>query len=422
MANNTHSFFQKLVKQIQALLLITRISKKPLTLEEIEMMNLTQEQKDIQKEAQELIEHHAYEQFFTLVHYGYEPSKKQKIQISDLFVKSFKALAEGSYNNYNNIDFPYNQFLNYGYKMNYEEDHEVLFNATFEIYCEDVFKLRKTQVDFFATQLSKLPTEDIESALTKARPAFKNLISSLYQLNEEKAFRDSVLNKFTEIANQLVSGKYYSVKHSLLAVYRIYREKWLEDDAEVFLRQLKVINIALSKYVKSGTLQKEDVNVLIFEINKDLSKFDEKNFNKLVEKTKKAYKNTKAEIKMDAIKEILPQQAKTLPKEACAVIQTIEEKCAYLDKHKELLTVEQSFMLKNLVEARLPEIIEQYVNIPEEVRHTVEVDHKNAQELLLSSLDNIGSILDNLNLCLGEVYLHNLNVSEKYTKKLSIGQ
>ena len=121
MANNTHSFFQKLVKQIQALLLITRISKKPLTLEEIEMMNLTQEQKDIQKEAQELIEHHAYEQFFTLVHYGYEPSKKQKIQISDLFVKSFKALAEGSYNNYNNIDFPYNQFLNYGYKMNYEE-------------------------------------------------------------------------------------------------------------------------------------------------------------------------------------------------------------------------------------------------------------------------------------------------------------
>lgn len=416
-------FFETLQHKVNDLLITFHIKDKPLTDEEKELFNLTPEQIQIQQEAGELLSRNAYEQFFILVKYGYEPSVSQKNKLQTLFIDSFNLITGAGYRNYEETSFPYNQLLEFGYKMTNQEMLYVLFNSTFQIYCEDCFNIRKQRVDFFNQKFQDLPEDIINETIKNAKPAFKNLVKSIKQANQNPHFCDAVFEEFYKKITHIGSSKnYISIKHDLKPIYSIYQEKWLENANHERLAKIKQMSQILSQYSKGGHTNAQDALEIVSLMNNVVMSFDHDKFLNLVEKTKKAYTNSKADIRIDIFRDAIPKQARDLPEEAIKHIQFIEEKCMMLEKHKELLTVEQSFTLKNLVEQRLPEILNEYKNIPEEIRETITVDNKKAKDLLLSALDNIAQVVSEINLSLGEAYLQNLKVSENYTKKLSMGK
>lgn len=419
---NTLSFFQSLQFKINDTLIKLNLKSKPLTQEEIEELNLTPEQRAIRKEADELLKINAYEQYLTLVRYGYEPSLKQKEQLKALFIKSFDLITSTGFNDYTNEDFPYNQLLKYGYKMSYQEAFYVVSNTSFQIYCEDHFKLRKNQVDYFHTQFSSIDECIVSKSLQEVKPSFENLVKEIKILNQTPEFCEFVFNGFYKKIQDLAENKgHVSIEYTLRPLYAIYHTNWLQENSSEKFEKIKIMIEQLNLYAKKNNKETE-VMKLIGEMRQQLLKYDNEKFINLVDKTKKAYTNAKADIRIEILREAIPKQAREIPEEALSIIQKIEEKSIQLERHKELLTVEQSFNLKNLIEVKLPDILNQYKSIPEEIRASAKVDNKTAKDLLLSSLENIESIINTINLSLGEVYLQNLNVSEQYTKKLSLGK
>jgi hypothetical protein len=417
------SFFENVQTKVNDLLISFHIKNKPLTEEEKELLNLTPEQIKIQKEAGELLDRSAYEQYFTLVKYGYQPSKSQQTKLSHLFLNSFELLTNSSYTNYDNLDFPYNKFLEYGYKPSYHELKEIIFNSTFQIYCEDAFQLRKQRVDFFNQQFSTLPENEINQILTKTRPAFREVVKIIKEFNKTTEFCDYIFEIFYQKAMSIDKpGNHFSVKYEIRPIYLIYHAKWLENNNPERVGKIKEISKKISEFAKSNTTRTDECMEVIGLMNTHVMSFDHDKFLNLVEQTKKAYTNSKAEIHIDILRNAIPKQEQDLPEQATKHIQFIDDKCMMLDKHKDLLTVEQSFTLKNIIEQRLPEILNEYKNIPEDIRDTVMIDNQKAKDLLISALENIVTVINDINLSLGEVYLQNLKVSENYTKKLSMGK
>lgn len=83
------------------------------------------------------------------------------------------------------------------------------------------------------------------------------------------------------------------------------------------------------------------------------------------------------------------------------------------------MTQQQKFECDNLIDKRLPQVLQKYFNIDEEYRTKLKtIDGETPTDLLLASLQSINENIHELQLSLNEQHMQELQVSKKYLNGL----
>lgn len=107
-----------------------------------------------------------------------------------------------------------------------------------------------------------------------------------------------------------------------------------------------------------------------------------------------------------------------LPKDAKDIIQNINDKYNVLSSDKNL-NEEDKLELKNLYENRLPQIVKKFLVIDKEYRTELKnVEGKNAEQLMVESLDNIYHVLNNKLENINVERLSDLSATKRYTNAI----
>lgn len=119
----------------------------------------------------------------------------------------------------------------------------------------------------------------------------------------------------------------------------------------------------------------------------------------------------------ESMKMIERTNTKDLPKVASDLLFDMKENYIALYKKINSLNPEEQFILENLWEKRVPEIISKYLHIDKEDRLTMfNRNNQNAEQLMIESLENINSNFISMKANKNEEGLSSLSVTHKYTK------
>lgn len=110
------------------------------------------------------------------------------------------------------------------------------------------------------------------------------------------------------------------------------------------------------------------------------------------------------------------QNVESLPAETNQLLEQIQSAYKYVLDNKQSLSVEQNFDIENLIEKKIPEILNKYISMHPDYRDSFSnKDGKTAKDLMHSSLDNIKEYFNHLMQELNLDKMHSLSAMERYT-------
>ena len=408
--------------------------------------NYSPEELEIVRQASQLIDAKAYEQYFTLVKNGYQIPKIQKEALSQIFCAEFEetmknhstsSFFQGWNKNRKEIEedeypYPFNKFLSYGYKLGAKDILTILGNSTFNIFHSGSLIVDKETKYQLEQKFSGKELEvQLEKKLKRPHPDIKRLINAI---KNELDNSDSTMDMYTcwkhSLISQLKKKEVFSPEYTSIYPWKAIHEKWVlhgnvnVEELTQLQNELKTLCSNFKKtdeykYSYSYDNMQTEMGMLINMIQATINQLNKPNFLELLDKTRKIYASHSVEIKKEKIEQY-NTHIQELPKETLDKISSIKQTCFNLEKHKDSLNLEQTFALKKIIEESLPTILEQYFNIPVELRDKVIKEDKKAIDYVNSSLDNLSTYLITFNESVAENYLQELAVTEKYTKKLSM--
>lgn len=111
-----------------------------------------------------------------------------------------------------------------------------------------------------------------------------------------------------------------------------------------------------------------------------------------------------------------------LPSSAQKLIAQINNHYENTQQNIQRVSESEALDIQNMTQKRVPEILHKYLNIDEEYRHTLfNVQGKNAETLMIESLENIEHILDNVVKNINQSKIQDLSVTQRYTKDVRNG-
>lgn len=393
----------------------------------------TQEEKEVISGAQNLISNKAYEQLFILVKNGYQMTKEQKKQLSIAFSENFNQELNNYYSGSlylkdKNQEYPFvfNQLLSYGYEITPFDVGTVFSNRSFSIACSDVFvpntyTLARLESTCSKEELAKAK----ENALSEPRGDFRHIVEHIKTSLADDKFSLEVYQEWEKRIIDSFSQKKVDFHRVYGFFWHALKDTWVKNgnlDANSLTQLHKKITHLLSSVSKDSygyDLFKKDTHELLDNIQGVINQLNMPNFFELLNKTKKTYSQHLIDIKKDNLIKF-DDKVKNLPQETYQKFLLLQETCFNLEKHKDILNLEQTHSLKKIMEQSLPDILDTYFNIPQNMRNTILKDDKKAIDYVNNSLDNLQEHLLTFNHSLAENYLQDLVVAEKYTKKLSM--
>lgn len=285
-------------------------------------------------------------------------------------------------------------------KLHYKENRE---DGTIRTLDAQITKLYK----------KKLKTKDFQLYV------FDNIVNTLDKLSEDGYIISKKNNNMLKSILQILDG--YGIP--------IFKNLNIEQVID-FTDQIKKLKHT-QKHEKT-----KDSN---FEIMSDKQKFDdiiskfenkipfltEEIYEKDIESTKKMIGIIYAEnhfnhlIAEESINLNSKNNIKDLPKEAVILLENMKDNYFIINKNRENLNEEIKFTIENIWGKRVPEVINKYLRVDEEYRLTMKnVNNKNAQQLMIESLENMDEILNNVKYDINTENLRDLSITHRYTKKL----
>lgn len=164
---------------------------------------------------------------------------------------------------------------------------------------------------------------------------------------------------------------------------------------------------------------------IIANIKTQVAFFNEKMYKKDIEETKKTIGIVYSEnhinqlIAEKSLEIIASNDIRNLPKKAIDIIENIKNDYFLINKHYDILNEDVKFNIENIWEKRVPEVINKYLRVDEEYRLSMKnIEDKNAEQLMIASLQNMNDILDKIKVEINTENLRDLSVTHRYTKKL----
>lgn len=408
--------------------------------------------------ANKLLEAHQYELYFEMVDEGYQPTKEQKKQIE----KMMNALLSTSISTESLEKL--NLFVEKGYCLGSEIVYKFLcrdyldqnlldsdfFNENFTV--KDLIEVKNKTIEQIQENYDKIISEKHDNQIQTIDHIFENLncsdVTPYMRINEQEKMI-SLLNKYpsliTEIRNKMfteefseyasenlmksfyIYGTYYvQAKSNLVAMINL-----LENAPHIFLRNTHVTQFLtfISAYKTALTSDNNLLKnlkydqVLSNQINATFS-YILKNFYKpQLDNNLNNVRNIFSEQSLD--KKIVKQvhgtnySVNNLPLQAKETIEVIKNLSIKLGEHSENISVDQQMTIKNILEKRVPEILQKYLSIDREYRTSLKNSYgKNAENLMQEALLNYKNKLDDLLKEVNENNLHNLSATQRYSQSI----
>lgn len=382
---------------------------------------------------QEYIDKKNFKYVFTASEHGYVFTRRQSQQLSDIFI---------DYLNKQEIDDA-RKMVNLGYKLNDDDMATLFMNASFiKKHLEDIFYFYHGRVKGYHHEIKAGEIRYTHDNLCKQFFDYQQDINNTKKLFEiwtermEKYVQFGERNKDQKMESEfglLSSGEGYSGYIAMFSYFTLNHKTALADSDTYH----NIINYMeqIRDDAKKG--QVDDYYIIVHKA------YDDKQCIKLVEllrycvekKVDLFFKNELQELiaqtrgisMSERVGEGLNKKAKqqhynvnTLPQEALNQLQEIEECYTNLQAHTSKMSQEQKFNIDNLLDKRLPEVLQKYFNIDEEYRTTLQtVKGETPKDLLLSSLNSINEHIHALEKSINEQHMQELQVSKRYLNSMN---
>ena len=109
----------------------------------------------------------------------------------------------------------------------------------------------------------------------------------------------------------------------------------------------------------------------------------------------------------------------TLPLEAKETLKAIQQQYDNISTYQLKLSEEDKFTMQNLLEKRIPEVLEKFLTIPPDYRTGLtNSEGKNAQDLMLESLNNFNTKITSIVENIAQSKIQDLSVTKRYSKSI----
>lgn len=266
--------------------------------------------------------------------------------------------------------------------------------------------MTKYDIDFFLTKNESIvcPQYDDGKQIqgNVACPLLTESLRNFMQQNEQKIF-----NKVFKDLSENLCTTYSNDKKLIKQLSTVLKG----DNRDCLLRDVPIKDF-LDVIQKAKSNFSDEQEKLFKDVLKD---YYASTLNNLIVDTKKVYgAEYLSNLTMERItKDSHNVVAKELPKEVSYLLESITE---LYGKISDRATPEEKFNVDNLFEKRIPEILKKYVTIDPEYRTTLlNSNGKNAQELMMDSLENIKSHFTSTWEQINQAELISLSATNRYT-------
>lgn len=387
----------------------------------------------LREKVQEYIDTKNFSFVFGASQHGYVFTQKQADQLSDMFTE---------YMSKHQMDDAATM-VKLGYKLNDGNIHTLFFNSVFQA------KFASAFYSYYTSGKDKKAYDDwdrhlggVYSALT-SHPLANAFLE--YQDNSEnsKKLFDAWCKRMPELVNFSGRNKEYAittdVKHfrggnvSLIAYMSINHTEGALGSSQLYQNTIntleKMRDDAKKKHVDSYDINmhnafddKRNVEVIEFimkNMNHKLQNYFKDELNDLISKTRGINMSERVVLNIQKNLQLQQYNVKNLPGDASNQLKEIEDCYITLQAHTSKMTQQQKFECDNLIDKRLPQVLQKYFNIDEEYRTKLKtIDGETPTDLLLASLQSINENIHELQLSLNEQHMQELQVSKKYLNGL----
>jgi hypothetical protein len=371
---------------------------------------------ELTKKAQFFLDTNNYDSYVTMLSQGYIPNIEQKKLMNDFVnsilsgplarepIKGENETSRIHYEEYyNERHKKLERFLNNGLKLNYDNAVRFLHNNTTESY------------------FSKGALYGNESFLTKPEYTLKSTYMEFPQLT--KQLRDIISQSefsdyfFSEFKKSLYK-KNTKDKRDSRPMYIIYRHiEVLTYAPEILFRNINFedLTVIIKKlsYPGIGSQNSQILNNIV----NNLYKTDVK---RIFTETKSAYPSKLVEnLTLNNIRNE-EHNMKELPKLALDLVISIEDLYKKIKQYK-FEDTDKINTLNTLLEKRVPEVLSKYLKVDPEYRTTLKSSQgKNAEDLMIDSLNNIKDSFINVFEEINQNTVNSLSATNRYTKTLKM--
>jgi hypothetical protein len=367
------------------------------------------EQKELVEQAQLFLDSNNYEAYATMLSKGYKPTDKQ-ITIMRNFVNSVLLAAHNETNTQENY-IKLEKFLTQGFTLDYYNAIAFFINDNYyftrqhlELFLKDNFVISVTNHNYDNSKEFPALTQALRNVINQ--PDFCNyfLYHFLKQLSTKLSPTTKKIKTYEQHYEE-VFAQYYNV--FIWTPHLLFKNMPFKD----FLTFNK-------KFQKMDLLPRTKDS-----LNKVANNFYKKDMDRIFEQTKITYTNNLVDkLTINTIKNEI-HSMKDLPKNALTIISAIEELYKKIktapNNHTNNKYIENIEQLELMLEKRIPEVLSKYLTIDPSYRTTlVSSQGKNAEQLMIESLENIKAIFDKTFETINQHNIDSLSVTNRYTQAL----
>lgn len=380
---------------------------------------------------------------FELIENGYEPSKKQ----NNDFIQLIKKIARKDNSFFLKIDKIMKDIPEDLILLAVEKNSCLIYNLI------DLEKPISEQVFFTAIKANVLKPRGDYGKYAQIEPEIIYLVKEHINENNVGNLVESINKNVITVAKDLFNNlKVENADFGLIGVGNIHNVMLLDEYLKNYNNLITIINPMIEtdyaqQYKDTITKIKETAVYKASNIaNKFEGKYLSQNESNLKVDVLKEFESSAKNLvieKLSMNKEDIIKQTKILsrdvilekkvndsisnhhitinnelPKDAKDIIQNINDKYNVLSSDKNL-NEEDKLELKNLYENRLPQIVKKFLVIDKEYRTELKnVEGKNAEQLMVESLDNIYHVLNNKLENINVERLSDLSATKRYTNAI----
>lgn len=335
-----------------------------------------------------------YESYIKMLIEGYLPTKNQS--------EHFDKIIHNLFFNLVNPDD--------GYSFNLEKDISFLENLLtlgYELKQKDVLEFFKKCNDTILNRNEDFFTKDSDLSIytMSEKISFPTLSNQIRNIIKKEEFTDKLYGLFTSTLEDKKVDFAHNFSHFTFI---------LKNAPDLILRKTPVsafLAVHNKFKIKSSSKHQQEImnNVINHYYSNEMKPF---------------YMNIKEKYTSDFVENIILNKVKCeietlkeIPKQALDIIYSIE--VTYKNIQKKSSNSGDIEHLNIMLDKRIPEILSKYLTIDPDYRTNLKnVEGKNAQELMIESLDNIASLFNSMYKDINQEAIHALSATNRYTRGL----
>lgn len=397
----------------------------------------TLEMKKIDNIVEKLLITKNYNMIYDIVKNGYQLNRKQEEHLEEYIKEQLRQTYEDGKTTNKDIErkqlLEVEKYLSLGLRLSYEDKEDFIFKS-----------MQRTDSVFSLNMLINIPNKPVELleniyVYQKTSEYIKRPLIYLTQQLANHVKINFCRDKFEEISELILNPKNIKKCQKYLKKEKLakdcksnflegkpmvsikYEKAWLQlrilldHNRALFLKEIHFENF-IEMYSEIQIAYPNNFHNIKETIKESIEECYKKEMRNVLEEVKNEYSTEY--IKNITSDNILQSHTKVnkIPEDAQMLLDDITA----LYKKMQLMNKEDHFELTNLFEKRIPEILQKYLTIDESYRTTmVNIDNKNAQDLMIDSLSHIKSNFLEKWERTNEKSLESLSATNRYTRNFA---